>query len=131
MTTDFKNIVDEVRLMNISDEDGLSFKSAVIIVWIIKNDTCNIMRIKRATDYLKKGVQFIIHNLRANGYILGYELNFDFTDEKSGWMEFILAAMASAGAVKRKHPDGKLFNSEEKPINWKEWQKINGIDYGD
>lgn len=113
----FEDIHKLVVEMNISDEGSLAFKSATIILTGIANNTVSENKIKRITGYLRNEVEFIMHNLRANGiarYSGGWWV--DLSDENS-WMELILCSLAGSGELSRVD---ESFVSEEKRITWED-----------
>lgn len=124
--TEIKN---EIRQMNIvEDEDDLTFKAAVVLMYGIKNNTVSYMKIKKATDYWWKEVVFILHNFRASSIINEYHWCVDFGETNTeAIVSFTLYAMAGAGEVIQFNPDNP---TKEKTQKWEEFLIKSEYCYG-
>lgn len=115
---------NEIIDLNISNAECLTFKSAVVIMYGISNyGIVSRQKIKRATGYPDKELDFIFHNLLANGIIKDFSWNLDIGSPETDFMELVLCAMAAAGEVIRSDIDDTLVDAEEKPIKWTDLYK--------
>lgn len=102
--------IQEVKGLNITDdENDLTFKAAVIILWACSNQTWNLKRIEWVTGYKKEDVYLICGNLRAGGF-LDYEF---YMEEPGNIIEFTCICMMAAGVLMIYNPDRQ---AEETPV---------------
>jgi hypothetical protein len=96
-----KGLVSMVRSLNISDEEDLTFRAAVIILCIYFNGKADFKNVSHSTGYNKVTVETVLNNLIQNGLLKDgiLYLDHDFTDEKNGLMTLVLAAMVGSGEV--------------------------------
>lgn len=101
------------------DENGLTFKAAVLILMGINHNTCSYSKLKKLTCYWWKEVVFILNNFWANGIIYEYKWNLgDSEDEVEIFFEIVLCAMSGAGELVRVNPD---IQPAEKSYKWEDF----------
>jgi hypothetical protein len=126
----YKEIHNMMVDFKISENECLVFKSSVIIMYGLQNNTVSKNKIKKATGYSWEDIFFIFHNLRANDIIKEYEWNLeDLENEETNWIELILCAMAGAGELVRINESEKRLHNDEKPIKWSDLYNLWKILY--
>lgn len=117
-----EEVIETIRSLNITeDEESLTFKSAVILLYGMTNGTVSPQKLKRATGYWWKEVYFIVNNFRANLVIVGYNWELIIVeDDLQNLIEITCLAMAGAGELVR---ISDAIKPEEKPFKWDEFAK--------
>lgn len=111
-----KDIAKEARIDD--NEESLTFKASVILLYGILNNTCSVNKLKKGTGYWWKEVYFIVHNFWAAGIIQAYQYDVDFSDSEI--ISLTLYAMVGAGELVRTMEE---FNPTEKPLSWGEYEE--------
>lgn len=110
------NMVIELRF---TDRHDLAFQAAVFIAYGLLNNTTSKNGIRKEVGYCEREVDFIYHNLLANGIISAEQWRVDLSggNQEIG-MEIMLCAMAACGDIVRFDEKGSPAKADEKPINW-------------
>ncbi len=113
----FQEAVDLTKQMNISEEDSLTFRAAVILLMGLSLHW-DLDKIEQETGYCSKDINFVINNLKQNQVLKEGIVYADIYDEKNGWIEFILIAMCGAGELVRyEEPDKQEVMTKNKTLN--------------
>lgn len=118
-----EEVIDMVRGLNITeDEESLTFKAAIVLLYGMTNETVRLQNLKRATGYWWKEIYFLINNFRANLVIVDYHWEVPISeDDLQNLVEITCIAMAGAGKLVRVSPNAIM--PKEKVFSWEEYNK--------